>query len=215
MARTPDKVMEERRELVLRYLLEGSQRGRSAVVSYSRMRQDLGLTQCELRCALDGLKDRSLVEAAPRFGSDGGQIASAYRVTEAGRSLARSHERAAPAVGKRERKDRPPRARKKKGGRLSLPCVRAFVDAYEAGSISGAAQTERTSVANASKAIITLEEDLGARLFERTGQGVRPTAVGELFYRKAAAAVRAFAECEGFADRLGSVRAAADKAAGA
>ena len=209
MSRKIEREMEERRVRLLRYLLGMSEGGRPVTVSRRTMEQDLGLTELELRADLRALAERSLVEVSPRRGPDGGQVASAYRVTERGSALA------APSSPRPESGENGSESVRPREAGLNYGHVRVFVDAYEAGSISGAARVEGVSVANASKAVITLEERLDARLFVRTGQGVEPTPFGDAFYRKASTAVRAFGECEDLARRLGSVRAAAGKAAGA
>ncbi len=58
--------------------------------------------------------------------------------------------------------------------------IRHFLAAYDAGTFSGAADRLGLSQQAVSKSILRLEEQLGARLFERDGRRVRPTYYAEM-----------------------------------
>ncbi len=78
----------------------------------------------------------------------------------------------------------------------------AFVAAFEAGSVRGAADALCLTQSAVTKRILSIEARLGGRLFERGRFGVRPTAFGQALYPSAKEALGA----------LGAVVQAADDA---
>lgn len=62
--------------------------------------------------------------------------------------------------------------------------ITSFVVAAEVGSLSKAASRLRRQLSAVSRHVAELEADLGVRLFERTGRGVRLTAAGERFLER-------------------------------
>lgn len=80
----------------------------------------------------------------------------------------------------------------------------AFVAAYEAGTIQGAADTLSLTQSAATKRIQALEQLLGAPLFERGRLGVRPTALGRSVYPVAKQALAELAQIAVVVDAAGS-----------
>jgi DNA-binding transcriptional LysR family regulator len=62
--------------------------------------------------------------------------------------------------------------------------ITSFVAAADAGSLSRAAERLGQQLSGVSRHISELEADLGVRLFDRTGRGVRLTAAGERFLER-------------------------------
>lgn len=83
--------------------------------------------------------------------------------------------------------------------------IAQFVAAADAGSVSGAASRLGVQVSGVSRAIADLETDLGVKLFERTGRGVRLTPAGDRFLERARQVLRelelARAEAKGTSER--------------
>src|ERR1700693_2233208 len=73
---------------------------------------------------------------------------------------------------------------------MQLRHLRYFVKIVEAGSFSRAASTTHVAHTALSQQIAELELRLGTSLLQRTARGVRPTAAGEVLYRKASAILR-------------------------
>lgn len=65
-------------------------------------------------------------------------------------------------------------------GRLSLRGLRMFIALEEAGSVAEAARQLRLSKSNVSQHITTLEQNVGARLFDRTQKPVTLTPAGQM-----------------------------------
>lgn len=63
--------------------------------------------------------------------------------------------------------------------------LKIFIAAAERGSINGAAETRFITPPAALKRINSLEAEVGVRLFERNGRGVKLTRAGESYYRDA------------------------------
>ncbi len=68
---------------------------------------------------------------------------------------------------------------------MVLAEVAIFVRAVELGSISAAARSLRLSVASASVRLSQLEQQVGARLLNRTTRSLQPTEAGRVFYKHA------------------------------
>lgn len=73
--------------------------------------------------------------------------------------------------------------------RLDSRKLRYFVEAIEQGSLNRAATSLRISQPALSKAVRTLELELGISLLERTSAGVRPTSYGKALYSHAKAVI--------------------------
>ena len=71
------------------------------------------------------------------------------------------------------------------GEPLSGPELAAFVAAFEAASLHGAADALTLTQSAVTKRLQSLERRLGGRLFERGRFGVRPTAFGQALYPSA------------------------------
>jgi DNA-binding transcriptional LysR family regulator len=82
--------------------------------------------------------------------------------------------------------------------------LEVFLAVAEAGSISGAARALVLAQPSLSHAVRVLETEVGTRLFERHGRGVRLTPAGEALVAPARRAVRSFEEA------AGAVRGATD-----
>jgi DNA-binding transcriptional LysR family regulator len=65
-----------------------------------------------------------------------------------------------------------------------LECDRMFVAVIELGSFAKAAGKHGTSSGQASKMVTRLEEELGARLLNRTTRALSPTEVGQAYYER-------------------------------
>ncbi len=96
---------------------------------------------------------------------------------------------------------------------MNIKQVGYYVETVEKGSLSAAAKELYVTVQAISKAVSNLESELGCDLLERNSRGVRPTAFGRAFYRKAVRAIDSFRELESFArtyrsfeDRSGHLR---------
>lgn len=102
---------------------------------------------------------------------------------------------------------------------MELAALKAFLHVAATGSFSRAAALLRTTQSAVSKRIGTLEHELSARLFERTGRGARLTDAGRLLLPRAEALT---AEADGLADLIrggrdtprGSVRIAVQPSMG-
>ena len=64
--------------------------------------------------------------------------------------------------------------------RIDLASIRLVVLCAETGSLSAAARLAHVSVSGASHKMSSLEESLGAKLFERHRRGLRPTRRGQM-----------------------------------
>ena len=71
------------------------------------------------------------------------------------------------------------------GGFLDLKELEYVVTIADEGSISRAAERLFMAQSSLSQFLARYEAELGARLFSRTGGGVRPTGAGEIFIRSA------------------------------
>lgn len=74
--------------------------------------------------------------------------------------------------------------------------MNVFVRAVELKSISAAARSLRLSSAAASHRILQLEEQVGARLLNRTTRSLQPTEAGKVFYEHAVEVLRAVERAE-------------------
>jgi DNA-binding transcriptional LysR family regulator len=74
--------------------------------------------------------------------------------------------------------------------------LNVFVRAVELKSISAAARNLRLSSAAASHRILQLEEQVGARLLNRTTRSLQPTEAGKVFYEHAVEVLRAVERAE-------------------
>lgn len=74
---------------------------------------------------------------------------------------------------------------------FSLRQVRSLIAVYEERSFTRAAQRENATQSGISQHVSTLEEQLGATLFERRHGGPEPTPAGDLFYQRALEMLRA------------------------
>ena len=74
---------------------------------------------------------------------------------------------------------------------MDLNLVRTFARVVEAQSFTAAARVLRVPKSSVSRAVARLEEQLGARLFERTTRQVRLTHTGQAYYHGAARALAA------------------------
>lgn len=81
--------------------------------------------------------------------------------------------------------------------------LRAFCDAYETGSITGAAEEAFVTRQALSRTLRELESELGCALFERGASGVRPTPFGQAAYPHAR---RALEECRAMREDAGKYR---------
>ena len=68
---------------------------------------------------------------------------------------------------------------------MNLRTLRAFVEVVRQGSFSQAAEMVSLTQSSVSKAVKTLEEELGTPLFSRIGHKSELTAAGEIAYRRA------------------------------
>ena len=81
--------------------------------------------------------------------------------------------------------------------RTSIRLIEIFVRVVESGSFVGAARSLLIDPAAVSRAIKTLEEDLGTLLFARTTRALKLTNEGRRFHRDGAAMLRSFEETIG------------------
>lgn len=79
---------------------------------------------------------------------------------------------------------------------MDLNLVRTFTRVVEAQSFTAAARSLQVPKSSVSRAVARLEEQLGARLFERTTRQVRLTHTGQAYYHGAARALAALADAE-------------------
>ena len=70
---------------------------------------------------------------------------------------------------------------------MDISALQAFLAVAEAGSFSRAAERIHLTQPAISKRIATLEKQLGTRLFDRIGRGIRLTEVGEALLTRARA----------------------------
>lgn len=84
--------------------------------------------------------------------------------------------------------------------RYDLVSLRLFVAVVETGSLTAGAGRFGISLAAASRRVMDLEQDLGARLLERGKKGVTPTEAGQTLYRHS---LRLVADLEGLALAMG------------
>src|SRR5260370_36228216 len=75
--------------------------------------------------------------------------------------------------------------------------VRYFCAVAEPGSFSRAAEQSHVSQPSLSKQILKLEDELGARLFDRLGRSVRLTELGKTFLPRARAVLRELEAAKG------------------
>src|SRR5258708_21420600 len=73
---------------------------------------------------------------------------------------------------------------------MELHQLRYFCAVAEAGSFSRAAEQSHVSQPSLSQQIMKLEDELGARLFDRLGRSVRLTETGQTFLPRARAVLR-------------------------
>lgn len=73
---------------------------------------------------------------------------------------------------------------------MELRQLKYFVSVIEAGSFSGAAQRLAIGVSALSQQISRLEDELAARLLQRTSRGVQPTGAGLAFFHQAQLTLR-------------------------
>jgi DNA-binding transcriptional LysR family regulator len=82
---------------------------------------------------------------------------------------------------------------------MELRTLRAFVEVVRQGGFSQAAKVVFVTQSTVSKAVKQLEDELGLPLLDRLGSGIRPTAAGEIVYRRA---LRLLAERDDLAAEL-------------
>src|SRR5512144_1844757 len=87
-------------------------------------------------------------------------------------------------------------------GTLTIPMLRYATAVSRRGSFGAAARECGVSQPTVSNAIATLEEELGARLFERTTRRVTPTPAGERLLPMAQGVMSALADLEREASAL-------------
>jgi DNA-binding transcriptional LysR family regulator len=68
---------------------------------------------------------------------------------------------------------------------MELRTLRAFVEVVRNGGFSQAAKVVFVTQSTVSKAVKQLEDELGLPLLDRLGPGIKPTAAGEIVYRRA------------------------------
>src|ERR1700756_1482727 len=73
---------------------------------------------------------------------------------------------------------------------MELHQLRYFCAVAETGSFSRAAEQSHVSQPSLSQQILKLEDELGARLFDRLGRSIRLTDVGKTFLPRARAVLR-------------------------
>jgi DNA-binding transcriptional LysR family regulator len=82
---------------------------------------------------------------------------------------------------------------------MELRTLRAFVEVVRNGGFSQAAKVVFVTQSTVSKAVKQLEDELGLPLLDRLGSGIKPTAAGEIVYRRA---LRLLAERDDLAAEL-------------
>src|SRR5256886_9439535 len=80
---------------------------------------------------------------------------------------------------------------------MELPQLRYFCAVAETGSFSRAAEQSHVSQPSLSQQILKLEDELGARLFDRLGRSVRLTELGKTFLPRAHAVLRELEAAKG------------------
>ena len=80
---------------------------------------------------------------------------------------------------------------------MELHQLRYFCAVAESGSFSRAAEQSHVAQPSLSQQIIKLEEELGARLFDRLGRSVRLTELGKIFLPRARAVLRELEAAKG------------------
>ena len=75
---------------------------------------------------------------------------------------------------------------------MQIETLRYFVNLVDAGSFYSAARMSYISQQGLNKSITSLEAEIGATLVERSGRGIRPTALGEAFYAQAQRVLREY-----------------------
>lgn len=89
---------------------------------------------------------------------------------------------------------------------MELHQLRYFCAVAESGSFSRAAEHSHVAQPSLSQQILKLEDELGARLFDRLGRSVRLTDVGQAFLPRARAVLRELEAAKGdVVERKGSV----------
>lgn len=90
---------------------------------------------------------------------------------------------------------------------MNINQIKYCVSVFENQSFSVAARQRGVSVQAVSKAINDLENEIGAKLFNRYNRGASPTPLGRSFYLKARPALKALEELEAFSDPANRVEA--------
>src|SRR2546430_8844014 len=80
---------------------------------------------------------------------------------------------------------------------MELHQLRYFCAVVETGSFSRAAEQSHVSQPSLSQQILKLEDELGARLFDRLGRSVRLTELGKTFLPRARAVLRELEAAKG------------------
>src|SRR2546427_7614104 len=80
---------------------------------------------------------------------------------------------------------------------MELHQLRYFCAVAETGSFSRAAEQSHVSQPSLSQQILKLEDELGARLFDRLGRSVRLTELGKTFLPRAHAVLRELEAAKG------------------
>src|SRR5260370_33341062 len=80
---------------------------------------------------------------------------------------------------------------------MELHQLRYFCAVAETGSFSRAAEQSHVSQTSLSQQILKLEDELGARLFDRLGRSVRLTELGKTFLPRARAVLRELEAAKG------------------
>ena len=75
---------------------------------------------------------------------------------------------------------------------MNLEHIRLFVAVYRAGSFASVAKDLDIAASSVSRAIAALEQDLKARLFQRTTRNLTPTQAGEQFYHRVEVLIEEF-----------------------
>lgn len=102
--------------------------------------------------------------------------------------------------------DPSPRASGRRDGNVTIGVLRAFVEAFEHGSFSKAAQSQGVSQPAISNQINALEQTLGVRLMNRRGATLTLTDVGREIFVRARLALAKVGEIEDIAREFQSLR---------